>query len=287
MTSIIQFADIHFGVEDQEAMGCVKGAIEKLHPDIIVICGDITQNGSDEEFKAAHEWIKTLDGPKLITPGNHDTPMYGLIERFTRPFAKYRKWIEPLSEPYFTNKDVTILPYNSARGWQFGFDWSLGAVNLKDLAILTENMKRLSQGGVEVIMAHHPLIYPDVSPLQKRTKNGVKTLKYLSHHNVDIVLTGHVHVPFAIERHPNETEVISIGAGTLSHRRRNKPVSFNHISIDQSDIEVSALEFQNGEFISSKTFSKRVDSLQSRRSREPSPQKIKERDMGHDQLSGN
>jgi len=281
MTSIIQFADIHFGVEDQEAMGCVKATIAKLKPDLILICGDITQNGSDEEFKAAQGWIKTLDGPKLITPGNHDTPMYGVIERLTRPFAKYNKWIAPLSLPYFTNEDVTILPYNSARGWLFGFDWSLGAVNLKDLANLTDEMKRLSQGGVEIIMAHHPMIYPTLSPLQKHTKNGEKTLEYLSHRNVDIVLTGHIHVPFAIERHPNETEVISIGAGTLSRRRRNKPASFNHISINQNTIEVSAIEFKDGDFISTQTFSKRIDSLQSRRAQNT----VAEEEAEHDQLS--
>lgn len=266
MTSIIQFADIHFGVEDRDAMGCVKASIEKLEPDIIIICGDITQNGSDEEFKTAHDWIKTLNGPKLITPGNHDTPMYGLIERFTRPFAKFKKWIEPLSLPYFINEDVTIMPYNSARGWLFGFDWSLGAVNMKDLAKLTDDMKRLGQGGVEMIIAHHPMIYPELSPLQKQTKNGVKTLDYLSRRDVDIILTGHVHVPFAIERHPNETDIVSIGAGTLSKRRRNKPASFNHISIDQNTIQVSAVDFTNGEFLSSETFSKRIDSLRSRRS---------------------
>jgi len=281
MTSIIQFADIHFGVEDQEAMGCVKASIEKLEPDIIVICGDITQNGSDEEFKAARDWIQTLNGPKLITPGNHDTPMYGLIERFTRPFAKYKKWIEPLSVPHFTNEDVTILTYNSARGWQFGFDWSLGAVNLSDLTELTDKMKKLSQGGVEMIMAHHPMIYPELSPLQKLTKNGSETLKYLSQRNVDVVLTGHVHVPFAIERQPNETEIMSIGAGTLSRRRRNKPASFNHIKVDQETVKVSAVEFMEGEFLSNETFSKRVESLNSRRPLKPS----NERDLGHDKLS--
>lgn len=281
MTSIIQFADIHFGAEDQEAIGCVKAAIAELEPDLIVICGDITQNGSDAEFKAAHDWIKTLDGPKLITPGNHDTPMYGLIERFTRPFAKYNKWITPLSLPYFTNEDVTILPYNSARGWLFGFDWSLGAVNLKDLAVLTNELKRHSQGGVEIIMAHHPLIYPELSPLQKRTKNGEKTLEYLSQRNVDIVLTGHVHVPFAIERQPNKTEVVSIGAGTLSRRRRNKPASFNHITINQDTIEVSAVEFNDGEFIAVKTFSKNTATLHSRRP----PKTPMQSEAGHDQLS--
>ena len=98
---------------------------------------------------------------------------------------------------------------------------------------------------------------------------------------MDVVLTGHVHVPFAIERQPNETEVISIGAGTLSTRRRDKPASFNHISVDQKMIKVSAIDFTDGKFLTTETFSKRVDALNSRRPLKPS----NERDVGYDKLS--
>jgi len=74
MTSIIQFADIHFGVEDKEAVAAIAATVETLKPDVTVICGDITQNGKIDEFFAARDWIRSLPGPKVITPGNHDTP---------------------------------------------------------------------------------------------------------------------------------------------------------------------------------------------------------------------
>ena len=55
MTSIIQIADIHFGVEDEGAMAALAAMVSSLKPDVTVICGDITQNGKKEEFYAARE----------------------------------------------------------------------------------------------------------------------------------------------------------------------------------------------------------------------------------------
>jgi len=58
MTSIIQFADIHFGVEDKEAVAAIAATVETLKPDVTVICGDITQNGKiDGRQKRIGPWV--------------------------------------------------------------------------------------------------------------------------------------------------------------------------------------------------------------------------------------
>jgi len=135
MTSIIQFADIHFGVEDKEAVAAIAATVETLKPDVTVICGDITQNGT------ARDWIRSLPGPKVITPGNHDTPMFGLFQRFFDPFGRYNRIIAPLSEPHYTDKNVSIMPLNTSRGWQAKTDWSLGVVDMDELDMVINNLK--------------------------------------------------------------------------------------------------------------------------------------------------
>lgn len=249
MTSILHFADIHFGVEDKEAMGAIKSYAESLKPDLVLICGDITQSGSVEEFEAAQAWIKTFAAPKVITPGNHDTPMFGLIQRIFNPFGRYKKYIAPLSEPFYADRNVMIVPYNTARGLQAKMDWSLGVVDLKDLKAVTTRLQSVTQETLKMIAVHHPLIYPPVSPLKKETENGREAVKALSDAGIDAVLSGHVHAPFLVERAPGETEILSIGTGTLSTRRRGVPASFNHIEIDEKTLRVSAIDFVNGAFL--------------------------------------
>lgn len=265
MTSIVQFADIHFGVEDKDAMAALAATIETLKPDVTVICGDITQNGKKEEFLAARDWIRSLAGPKVITPGNHDTPMFGLLQRFFDPFGRYNKIIAPLSEPHYTDQYVSIIPYNTSRGWQVKTDWSLGVVDMDELGAVIHQLRATSPSTVKMIAVHHPLIYPPSSPLQKETEQGAAALQELSEQNIDAVLSGHVHAPFVLERQPDETEIMSLGAGTLSVRRRDRPASFNHITVDADTISVTEIFWQDGSFSTAEPWVKSIAELKSRR----------------------
>ncbi len=265
MTSIIQFADIHFGAEDKSAISALESIINSLEPDVTVICGDITQNGKKKEFLAARDWIRTLPGPKVITPGNHDTPMFGIAQRIFDPFGRFHRIIAPLSEPHFTNKHVCIIPLNTSRGWQTKLDWSLGVVDTTELEKVIGLLQGTGSSTVKMISVHHPFIYPKCSPLQKETENGPKALRRLSEANIDAVLSGHLHAPYALERQPDETEIMSIGAGTLSVRRRDCLSSFNHLYIDSDVIKLTAITWQDGKFKKSKPWIKSIAKLNSRK----------------------
>lgn len=256
MTSILQFSDIHFGVEDPDAVAAVQAFSADLSPDLVLICGDITQSGKIGEFKAARDWIAQFDTPKLITPGNHDTPMFGIFHRIFDPFGRYDKYIAPLSEEVFTDENVTIVPYNTARGVQAKLDWSLGVVDLEDMRQKAVTLKLNNPGTLNMVAVHHPLIYPDVSPLDGETKRGPEAVRMLSDLNVDAVLSGHVHAPFVVEREPGRAELLSIGSGTLSTRQRGKAASFNHIEVDSRDIRVTAINWNGKTFERAKAWTK-------------------------------
>ena len=256
MTSIIQFSDIHFGVEDHDAMAAVKAYADTLRPDCILICGDITQDGKVSEFKEAQSWINSFTVPRLITPGNHDTPVYGVLQRLFQPWGRYNRYIAPLSEPFYADKNVMIVTMNTARGVQAKLDWSLGVV---DLDMLDERINALhgaDPGCLKMIAVHHPFIYPEISPLDKKTKNGHEGAKRLSDANIDAILSGHIHTPFFKDRDPGETNILSIGSGTLSTRRRGVPAGFNHIQIDDETLSVTAIDWIDGAFIAAKPWFK-------------------------------
>jgi len=261
LTSILQFSDIHFGTEDAEALAAARNYSDEISPDLILICGDITQNGKIEEFEAAADWINKVKAPKLITPGNHDTPVFGILHRLFNPFGRYNTYIEPLSLTEYRDKNVIIQSYNSSRGVQLKFDWSLGVINLQDLNQKIQNLKKAPPHILKMIAVHHPLIYPDVSPLQVSTKNGHEAVKLLSDANIDAVLSGHVHAPFVVEREPGQTQLLSIGSGTLSTRMRGKPASFNHIEIDATKLSITAVDWSDNKYVRAKSWVKRRDAL--------------------------
>lgn len=86
----------------------------------------------------------------------------------------------------------------------------------------------------------------------------------LSERNIDAILSGHVHAPFMLERQSDETEIMSLGAGTLSVRRRNKPASFNYIEIDAEIITVTEIFWHGGKFSTAKPWQKKIAELKSR-----------------------
>lgn len=242
-TCIVQLADIHFGAEDKAAILAVHAYIAKLNPDVVLICGDITQTGSEAEFRAARDWISTLTPPRLITPGNHDTPMWNLGHRFFAPFSRYNEYLAELDDHIFSNSDIEIRSVNSARGWQPALDWSLGRISADQRIQSPQEFSPSNPDRLNWLICHHPLKYPVVSPLQKKTFGGPQAITHWAQSRIDAVLTGHVHVPFAIERNPRGGDLTSIGAGTLSTRRRDKPASFNRIEIEHDHIDVVAVQW--------------------------------------------
>ena len=84
MGRILQFSDIHFGCEHRRACAAALDYAHANPADLILITGDITQQGFPDEFAAAGEWIRRMPDPRFVIVGNHDVPYWSL-------FAEYAK----------------------------------------------------------------------------------------------------------------------------------------------------------------------------------------------------
>lgn len=140
-------------------------------------------------------------------------------------------------------------------------DWSLGVVDMNELDSKIRDLHAAEPGALKMLMCHHPFIYPEESTLDGETENGPEALRALSKANIDAVLSGHVHIPFVKHRWPDETRMLSIGAGTLSTRSRGRAASFNHIQIDEKDVKVTLVEWIGGQFIHSELHGASRESL--------------------------
>ena len=241
---IAHLSDIHFGGEDKAAVEAAIGAVAGFGPTLTVVSGDVTLNGLPREFRAARAWLDRLPQPRLITPGNHDTPYWNLVLRALTPFRRYRRYIGQAEVSRFDAPGLAARSLNSARGAQPRPNWSKGAIS-------TKTLQRIDWGppaALKVFSCHHPLVDIAGAPVTGGVHRGAAAAAMLAASGVELVLTGHVHNPFVLPLPEAEPGCYAIGAGTLSLRTRGTPAGFSTIVVDEARIEVAALGWTGTRF---------------------------------------
>ena len=241
---IAHLSDIHFGGEQKDAVEAAIAELAALAPDLTVVSGDLTLNGLPEEFIAARDWLDRLPTPLLVTPGNHDTPYWNLILRALTPFDRYRRYIGPPRSSAYDGPGLSARTINSARGAQARMDWSKGAIDHRQLSHLGWS----ANAPLKLLACHHPLIDPPGAPVGGRTRGGPRAATVLTGEHVELVLTGHVHVPFAMPLPGSARPCYALGAGTLSVRTRGTPPSFSTIAVEPDAFEVTVRNWVDGAF---------------------------------------
>ncbi|MCL6249980.1 metallophosphoesterase [Altererythrobacter sp. KTW20L] len=234
---LFHLSDIHFGVEDVGALDWVRREIDRLRPDAVAITGDLTMRARHREFAAAEKWIHGLDVPVTVEPGNHDLPNYYLPSRYLRPFGRFNAFREVV-ERRLEFADIALVPLNTNVSAQPRLNWSKGWVTSRALADCLAQIDALPPGTHALVTAHHPLREAGTRGTAL-TRGGTKALAELAKRNVLAVLTGHVHDAFDIMEPTANGLVRMIGAGTLSHRLRTTPPSFNELHWDGRELTVT------------------------------------------------
>ena len=93
MKTIAHLSDLHFGRHDETAAERLLADLSRRHPDVVVITGDLTQRARHRQFAAARAFLDRLPWPVIVLPGNHDVPLYDVVQRFVGRLARYRRYI--------------------------------------------------------------------------------------------------------------------------------------------------------------------------------------------------
>lgn len=241
-TVIFHLSDLHFGLEDRQALSWVERAIASERPDAVAITGDLTMRARHREYSAACDWIGRLAPPVTVEVGNHDMPYFNLFERFTDPYRRYRA-IEAMVEREIDLPGLAIVPLKTTARAQWRFPWSNGWITRDALAETLAAIDALPPGTRVIVAAHHPLVERAASARGRGkllTRGGDAAMAQLAARGVLAVLSGHIHDPFDMVRQTASGPLRLIGAGTLSRRIRSTPPSFNRIVIDGTEITVEA-----------------------------------------------
>ena len=244
MPLIAQLSDIHFGTEDREALDAAAACLAETQPDMMVVCGDVTQRGRRREFAAAAEWLSQFDVPKLVVPGNHDPPLLNLAARASAPFARFDRYFADVKD-CAAAAGVVAVGLNTARGWQVRRNWAEGSVDLEDLDAAIARAGA-ADAGLRILACHHPFRSLPDAPLRTRTRRGGRACKRVADSPVDLLLTGHVHTPSSVPRLYPSGGYLAVAAGTLSTRLRAAPPSFNLIRASRDEVRIEACLIEAG-----------------------------------------
>ena len=227
MTRIALLADLHFGSVPEGLEKRLHADLERLGLDLIVIAGDITLRSRQREFEHARAWLETLRAPLLLLPGNHDLPVWNLVERFTRPFARYWRSVGHPLMPVFEDERVVVVGLNTTARWQPHLRWQEGTARRRDIQAMRTLLAEAAPDKARIVASHHPLISVEGFPRARPARRAAEVLAMLGAQGVEMVMSGHIHQAFAVELQQLPGRLIAVGAPTaLSWRMRGEPNGF-------------------------------------------------------------
>lgn len=239
-TRLFHVSDLHFGREDATAIAWFADCVRAEQPDAVIITGDITMRARSREYEAAADWLRALNVPVSIEPGNHDLPYFNPIARITAPYQRYER-LERMLERPLDLPGISLIPLRTTTRAQWRFNWSWGVVRRRALAEAVERLSACPFDHLAIIACHHPLIGADAADGGRgmsETLRGEKALAAMAAAGADVVLSGHVHDPFDAMVETAGGPIRVVGAGTLSQRLRAAPPSFNELRIAGGELDV-------------------------------------------------
>ena len=251
MRIIAHLSDLHFGRIDESALPALVAALSAAKPHLVVVSGDLTQRARSREFIEARDFLKTLPLPQLVVPGNHDVPLYDLIDRWLAPLHNYRRYISGDLEPFFADDEIAVLGVNTARSNTL----KNGRINREQVGRGAQRLDACGPALLRIVVTHHPFDIPLDNENAKVIGRAAMAMAGFAQSRVDIILSGHLHqsdVTHSSARYEKAGRaVLLVQAGTVtSTRRRGEVNSFNMIRLDgpRVTIEGHAFDAQRGDF---------------------------------------
>ena len=227
MTLIAHISDLHVSRADFDEEIFMKAAAEinQLNPDMIILTGDLTDNGYYKEFEQVTKYLEVFEAPLFAVPGNHDARNLG-YQTFEELIGE-RSWKLTLGD------DLTVIGLDSStpdeNGGHIGRPQHLWLEHQLDECVINEHF-------TIVALHHHVIPIPQTGRERNILTDSGDILKTLTTHEVDLVLSGHKHVPNIWKI--NETVIVNAGSFSSYKLRGKNPNSYIVYNISDDEIEI-------------------------------------------------
>jgi len=246
--NILQISDLHFGPFYHPEVGeAMLRAASELEADVTIVSGDFTQRAKVTEYQAAREFLTGLpQRPTIVTPGNHDVPLYRVFERVFSPYDLYREYIAQELDTVHRFEDAVIVSLNSTAPLRAIVN---GRIRRWQLEFTASAFADVPEGAARIVVAHHHFApAPDYEGGQVMPK-AKRAIDCFTEQKVDMIIGGHLHRAYignSLDVYPGEDRdhgIIIVQSGTTTSRRgrarETEKNSFNHIRIAEGVIRIT------------------------------------------------
>lgn len=249
MLRLLHISDLHFGPPYSERVGeAVQEMASELEPDVIVASGDFTQRAKAAQFAQAQRFLDRLPAvPKVVIPGNHDVPLYRIVERLRDPHGLYRQYISKDLDRVWHLDAATIVGIDSTAPRSAITN---GRISTAQLDFCEEAFTSAKDGAAKIVVAHHPFAPAPDYERDHVIAKAKRAMKRFAEIGVDLILGGHLHRSYigdSLDRYPSlrigHQGIILVQSGTTTSRRgrarEKERNSLNVIEIAADSLKVT------------------------------------------------
>jgi 3',5'-cyclic AMP phosphodiesterase CpdA len=225
MSILLQVSDTHFGTEQPPVVEALATLARQQQPDLLVLAGDITQRARPAQFRAARAFTDRLGLPVLAIPGNHDIPLFDLWSRLRRPYARYVRAFGDDLEPVHCSPDLMVVCVNTTRAWRHKH----GEISGVQVDRVAQRLEGAKAGQLCVVVVHQPVAVTRAEDVPNRLRGHVAALQRWAAAGADVVMGGHIHLPYVMALQGLARPMWAVQAGTAvsSRVREDVPNSVN------------------------------------------------------------
>lgn len=228
MTTIAHISDLHVSRTDFDEKAFLTSVeeINALKPDMILLTGDVTDNGYYREYVRATDYLKMFNAPLFAIPGNQDSK--------NRGYEVFEELIGERSWRVITKDGLIVIGLDSTSP-----DLDSGHIGREQRIWMDHQIKKAMSDSCNfsIVALHHHVI-----PIPKTGRNANilidsgDMLESVISNNINLVLTGHKHVCHVWKLE----NTLFVNAGTLSScklRGKDKN-SYNTYFIDENEVKL-------------------------------------------------
>lgn len=225
MSVLLHISDTHFGTEQPRVVEALVALAAQQRPNLVVLSGDITQRARPAQFRAAKAFVDRLGARVLAVPGNHDIALFDPWARFTRPYARYAKAFGSDLEPVHASQDLLVIGVNTTCAWRF----KNGAVSAEQIDRVASRLAGASAQQLRLVVIHQPAAVIKAEDRADLLRGHHAALRAWSAAGVDLVLGGHIHLPYTLAQQglARRLWVVQAGTAVSSRIRLEVPNSVN------------------------------------------------------------
>lgn len=239
---IAQISDIHCGspLFDEQLLTAAVSEILAMHPDLVLVGGDLTQEGYAPEFDMARRFLQPLldsEFTTLVIPGNHDAKNVGYLH-FGDLFGpgdvpgKYdRVFNLSCNLGASGTRSAVVVGMDSTKP-----DLAEGEIGRERYDWIRQHLS--GPADEKIFALHHHLVpVPGTGRERNTVWDSGDVLQLLSEAGANLVLSGHKHVPFVWL--VNDLLVVNSGTASSYRVRGYVRPSYNVIEVSPESIRVT------------------------------------------------